>query len=325
MVLFSDNLIDFIFSPWSVYVLYTANRLKIFTLLAKEEMTIDEISSRTNTVPRYLEGLLNACVSIGLLQRKNDRYLNSHVSDAHLVEGRPLYLGDIIEVLSIEAGNWENLYNLVTSGSTSNLDDPRRGITPHLFTMAMNNLGMQGEAEALANAVDLSGCKTMIDVGCGSGIYSLSICRHNPNLHAVLLDNKEVLITTNQLVMKSGLQNRISTRAIDIAKDSFGSNIDVALLSDVLYPDSSTCMQILRSVYNALAPKGILIIRGYYADTECSPSAFGSLFSLGQLLCDQKRELITVNLLQNWLKDVGFKVKKAFALTERSTCLIAMK
>jgi hypothetical protein len=32
-----------------------------------------------------------------------------------------------------------------------------------------------------------------------------------------------------------------------------------------------------------------------------------------------------VNLLQNWLKEVGFKVKKTFALTERSTCLIAKK
>ena len=46
-------------------------------------------------------------------------------------------------------------------------DETKREVTPHLFTMAMNNLGMLGEAEALADGLDLSAYRTMIDVGCG--------------------------------------------------------------------------------------------------------------------------------------------------------------
>lgn len=313
------------FAPWAVYIIFAANRLRIFSLLAEKEMSADEISSLSSNVPRYLEALLDACVAIGLLRRKNNKYMNSHISDAHLVEGRPRYLGDIIEVLSIEASHWERLYNLVVNGSTLFHDETKREVTPHLFTMAMNNLGMLGEAEALANAVDLTEYKTIVDVGCGSGIYSLTLCRHFPNLHATLLDTKEVLKTTSRLVRKSSLQNRINLQPVDITRDSFGSENDVVLLSDVLYHDSSTCIQILKSAYKALSKKGILIVRGYYADPERSQPLFGSVFALGQLLFDADREFITVSLLQSWIESAGFINLNKFALTERSTCLIAEK
>jgi hypothetical protein len=67
------------------------------------------------------------------LRRKGNLYQNSHLSDAYLVEGRPCYLGDIIEVQSIETGNWERLYNLVVSGNTSMGDGAGKDVTPELL------------------------------------------------------------------------------------------------------------------------------------------------------------------------------------------------
>lgn len=323
--MFRNTLLDLVFAPWSIYVLFTANRLKIFTLLAEKEMTVDEITTSSRVQKGPLEGLLDACTAIGLLHRQGNLYRNSHVSDAYLVEGRPLYLGDIVEVQSIETGNWERLYSLVISGDTSTGDVTRREVTPELFTMAMNNLGMLGEAEALANAVDLSGCKTMIDVGCGSGIYSITLCRHYPDLVATLLDAKEVLETTSRLIKKSNVRDRINTKPIDILKDPFGKDMDAALLSDVLYQGSSTCIQILRSAYEALAVGGMLIVRGYYADPEKSQPVYGSLFALGQLLFDENREVISIPVLHSWIMKVGFKIIASHALTERSTCVLANK
>ena len=320
-----NDLTDLIFAPWTIHILFTANRLKIFSNLTERELTADEISSLTHTKPRYLKGLMDACVAIGLLKKKDDKYMNSHISDAHLVEGRPLYIGDIIEVQSIEAKHWEGLYNLITEKSPIDEEKTKGEPSPYLFTLAMNNLGMLGEAEALAAAVDLSEHKTLLDVGCGSGIYSITLCRHYPKLHATLLDKEEVLEVTSRFIRKSRLQDRINTRACDITKDSFGSKKDAVLLSDVLYQDSDVCHQILRSAYNALSPEGILIVRGYYADPERTQPLFGAVFALGQLLFNEGREFITIPILQDWVKEAGFKVEKMFALTGRSTCITAVK
>ncbi len=320
-----DNPLDVVFAPYSIYVLFTANRLKIFTLLAERQMTADEIAESTGARIRPLIGLLDVCVALGLLRRQDNRYANSYMSDAYLVEGRPLYLGDIIEVQSIEAGNWERLYDLVLGNDKGEGEGVEREASPELFTKAMNNLGMLGEAAALASAVDLVGCRTLVDVGCGSGLYSITLCRHYPDLKAVLLDREEVLAITDRFIQKSYLQNRIRIRAADILKDPFGTDVDVVLLSDVLYQDSSICIRILQSAYDALAPDGLLIIRGYFTDPEGSQPVFGSLFALGRLLFDESRELISIPLLHDWIEQVGFKITASQALTERSTCIQARK
>jgi SAM-dependent methyltransferase len=323
--LFKANLLDLVFAPWSIYVLFTSNRLKIFTLLAEREMTVDEIAASTGARIRPLEALLDVCVALGLLRKQDNRFANSHMSDAYLVEGGPLYLGDIIEVQSIEARNWERLYDIIMSSDTGGGEGAKGEASPELFTKAMNNLGMLGEAVALANVVDLTGCKTMVDVGCGSGLYSITLCHHYPDLKAVLLDKQEVLAITDRFIQKSSLQNRISIRAADILEDEFGTDVDVVLLSDVLYQDQSTCIQILKSAYDALAPDGLLIIRGYFTDPEGSQPVFGSFFALGRLLFDANRDIISIPQLHSWIDSVGFKITASQALTERSTCIQARK
>lgn len=323
--MFGNTILDLTFSPWTMNTFFTANRLKIFTLLAEKEMTVEDIASLSAAIPRFLAGLLDACVAMGLLRQKDGRYGNTHLSDTYLVEGRPLFLGDIIDVQSIEASSWEGLYDLVVGGSAEGTDRPEREVSPHRFTMAMNNLGMLGEAQALAGSVDLSGRKQMVDIGCGSGLYSIVLCQHYPDLNATLVDTKDVLKTTDTFVRESELQNRIRTRELDITKDSYGANVDVVLLSDVLYQKRAVCLGILRSAYSALAKKGLLIIRGYYSDPEGLQPLFGSLFALGMPLFDPEREIISVPLLRDWVEESGFKNLKVFSLTERSTCFIAGK
>ncbi len=325
IVVVKNNLLDLVFAPSASYVLFAANRLKVFTQLAEKERTSDEIAASLNAQKYFVEGLLDACVAMGLLRRQGHLYSNSEMSDAYLVEGRPQYLGALIEVQSIEIAQWERLYDRIIGGRPGEGAQLEKEITAALFTKAMNNLGMMGEADALASAVDLSQCQTLVDVGCGSGIYSISLCRRFPEIHALLLDREEVLQTTRQFIEKSHLEGRISMRAIDITKESFGNDMDVVLLSDVLYQDRKTCEKILQSAYDALRPNGRLVIRGYYADPEGSQPLFGSMFALAQLLWDDGRELISVKLLQGWIKQVGFKILKTHSLTERSTYLIAEK
>ena len=46
------------------------------------------------------------------------------------------------------------------------------------------------------NYIDLSGCKTLLDIGGGSGLYSISFCKKYQGLHSTILDKAETLITT---------------------------------------------------------------------------------------------------------------------------------
>ena len=323
--MFGNPILDLVFAPWAMNALFAAARLKIFDLLARGGLTAEELAERTGAHAQPLTALLDACVCMGLLRLIHDRYVNSHLSDAHLVEGRPQYVGNLIEIQAADANEWAGLYDLISTGEAPSKQGKPWEVDPHRFTLGMHNLGMLGEADALADAVDLSDCRTMVDVGAGSGLYSITLCRRNPNLRATLLDVAEVLMTARQIVAENGLGDRIKTRDTDIRKGAYGENLDVVLLSDVLYQDSATCMTMIRSAHRALAPGGKLLVRGYFCDPGGAQPLFGSLFILGRQLTDPKRQIISVPLLRDWVRQAGFANVHTFALTSRSTCLTASR
>ncbi|MFQ6084429.1 MAG: methyltransferase [Candidatus Aminicenantia bacterium] len=319
-----NTISDLLIAPWTTCVLFTAIRLKTFSILSNREMTAEEISSSCGAVPRLLKALLDACDSMGLVISKNGKYMNSHFSKVYLVEGKPHYVGDLIELQYSESKQWDKLYDIVI-GSNNLIDSQDiEKVNYRTFIRAMNNLGMIGEAEALKNAVDLSGCKEMVDAGGGSGLYSIVLCQKYPELRSTILDVSDALIVAKELIAGYKEKERIKFRETDITKESFGKNIDVVLLSDVVY-DESTAAAILRNAYKSLRQNGTLILRGYYSDPDNSKPLFGALFVLGQLVFDPNRKILSISSLRKYVNDIGFNAIKISALTERSMCLIARK
>lgn len=319
-----DSILDVLVAPWTTCVVFTAIRLRIFTVLSNRMMTVENLSSECNTIPRLLKPLLDACVSMGLLVSQNDNYMNSHFSRVYFVEGKSRYVGDLIQLQYGESKKWEELYDIMTG---SNGRDDTRDVyeaSQRTFIKAMNNLGMLGETEALVNAVDLAGCKMMVDAGGGSGLYSIVLCRTYPELRSIILDKSDTLVVTKEMIANCKESERITLREADITKESFGVNIDVVLLSDVIY-DESTAESILRNAWNCLRQSGLLILRGYYSDPENTKPLFGALFVLNQIVFDPGRKVMTVSSLKKRVSDIGFTVSKIAPLTERSTILTARK
>ena len=224
-----SKLLDLVFSPWSTYAVFTACRLRIFTLLAGTPMSDKELGQQAGVTSQAFTALLDACVGMGLLRSKDGVYSSTHISDAYLVEGRPVYLGDLIEVQAVEAADWHRLSDVIEARGEEPSSTPRREVDPRRFTLAMHSIAMLGEAEALAAAVDLSDAKEMADVGCGSGMYSVALCRRHLGLKSVLLDRKEVLEVAREIVERHGLQDRIATREADITRDAYGEDLDAVL------------------------------------------------------------------------------------------------
>jgi len=320
-----DNpILDAVFHSWRMSVITTASRLELFSQLEDGSMDAERLALETGCVPPLLKALLDACVAMGLLCREGDRYRNSHLSSAHLVKGRPLYVGHILEIQSRGAPRWGRLLHMVTTGESPEGPD-ELGEQHPIFTRAMNDLGMHHEAAALAAAVDLSACRSLVDLGCGSGLYSISLCRRFPQLSATLVDREQVLPTTNEMVVSSGLADRIRVRAGDMETDPIGEGVDVVLLSDSFYYDAATARRLLRSVHAALHEGGTAIIRGYYPDPGASEPLFGAIFRLNLLLFDPERTPPSLDDIKAWLGEAGFRSIRAFALTEKSSCVLAEK
>ena len=320
----THSILDLILAPWKTSVLSTAIRLNLFTVLSNDSLPIDEIASKCNAIPHLLKPLLDACVSMGLLILQDDKYMNSHFSRVYFIEGEPQYVGDLVKLQFNESKQWDKLFNIIIDIENKKKGEDKAEFKERTFIKAMHNLGMLGEANALCNAVDISGCKQMVDAGGGSGLYSIIFCRSYPELNSTILDRNETLKITKEMIEDYEERERITLREADLEKDSYGKNIDVVLLSDVIY-DERTASLILRNAWNCLRQDGFLILRGYYSDPNNSKPLFGALFVLGQLVFDSNRKIITISTLQRIVNDAGFNLTKISPLTERSHILIAKK
>ncbi len=319
-----DSIDNLLTSPWRSVVVLLAVRLKIFTILADKKMAIEELADRCQVIPHLLKFLLDACTSLGLLHSQNDRYANTQFSKEYLREGNSHYVGDLIQLQFHELPKWTSLYEIFKGKDPVEEKTLDKKQLHRTFIKAMHNLGLLGEAEALKNAVDLSGCKRLVDVGGGSGIYSVFLCRKFPELHANILDKRETLAITNQIISLYEESKRIILREADIIKDSYGLSVDAVLLSDVIY-DETEALSILERARECLCRNGILMIRGYYFNSERSGPIWGSLFALGQLAFDPRRNILTVSELENIVCRFGFTLIKSAPLTERSYLLTYRK
>ncbi len=317
------EIVDWTYAYRKLAVVDTACELDVFTCLEERALSAEELTERTRAQPLPLRAMLDACVGLGLLRFDQGRYANCPLAELYLVRGRPLFLGDLFRVFAAEASQWLSLKELVMTGRSAGHGPVDVGA--QRFTLAMHALGMLGESTALEGSVDLSGRRDLIDVGCGSGLYSIQFCRRYPQLRATLLDRPAVLGLTEEIVAASGVAERIALSPGDMLRDSYGEGRDVVLLSDVLYLESGKCIDMLRAAHRALVPGGLLVIRGYFSDPEGDQNAFGALFDLARLFWGEDREPMHLGLVRDWLDEAGFTGSRSFPLTERSTCIVATK
>ncbi|MGD8352590.1 MAG: methyltransferase [Pseudomonadota bacterium] len=312
---------DTLLAPWTNRVLVTALRLQIFTILADQGMTDKELSTVLGTRTQTLKPLLDACLSLDLLHNKDGKYLNSPFGREHLAHGKPGYVGDFIEMVSAESRQWDGLPDLITGRDDEPSDHPEGEGDARKFTLAMNNIGMLGEAEALAGAVDLGDCSKIVDAGGGSGVYSVYLCRKFPHLRSVVIDNRETLAAAREKIAGEE-KDRIELLEADIAKDPLGENVDAVLLSDVLY-EETFARKVLVNARASLRDKGLLVIRGYYHDPENPGSKLGALFRLNQMVFNPDGSILTLPSIKDKVVEAGFTITMVTPLTELSTLILA--
>ena len=122
----------------------------------------------------------------------------------------------------------------------------------------------------------------------------------------------------------SPARDRIRLREADFFNDPIGDDLDIVLLSDVMY-GMSEAKVILQNAWNSLAENGMLVIRGYYSDTGGAGPLFGALFAVKMLVDDPQRKILHISDLEQMVIQTGFEIVQRAPLTERSYILLGKK
>jgi hypothetical protein len=292
---------------WSACALHAGVRLDVFTPLNGVICSVGEVASACHCDPRAMELLLNALVSIGLIEKNATGYNNTEFSAQYLVKTAPGYLGHIIRHHHHLMAGWSCLHESVISGQ------PVRGRISHgddaaereSFLMGMYNLASQ-LAPGVAAAVDLGGCQRLLDFGGGPGTYAIHFCRQNPGLSAVVYDLPSTRSFAEETIERYALGNRISFAAGDYHNDSVPDGFDVAWLSHILHAEGPEgCKTVLQKAVGGLKPGGTLLVQEFILNDAKDGPQFPALFSLNMLLGTSSGQSYSESELRGMMAGVG--------------------
>lgn len=301
---------------WSFKALAAANELDLFTRLSDTDgHTIDELAEMLGVGRRPAEMLVTACASIGLLEHRDGRYVNSALADEFLVHGKAYHFGGWVQMLDRRLyPAWSRLTEAVrTNRPTSwnpdeqtHLFDSEDPQLLALFWEAMHSLSTI-TAREFGACVDLSASTALLDVGGGSGAYDIELSRRYPHLRATVFDLPPVCQIASKKIQAAGCEDRIVVAPGDFLADpELPAGHDVVLLSMIMHdwtPEQD--LAILRKCFAALPPGGRIVISELLVNDEKTGPAAAALMSLNMLVETVGRNY-TAAEYEQWLHATGF-------------------
>jgi len=270
--------------------LFAALNLDLFGHLAGSKKTFEMLVDQTKVAPNRLRTILVALLAVGLIVREDDEYRNAPASERYLVRGAPAYFGDYYRfqidrqiypaLLYLDSGIAGDTSHLAFDSLAGLTDDPAEA---EAFTRAQH-AGSMGPALMLAKSFDLGEAKVLLDVGGGSGAFSIALCQRHSDLRATVLDFPNVVAVAERFVKEAKLQDRIAYVRGDAVSAPWPNRQDVVLMSYLLSAVAEASIPLLfRKAWDALRPGGLLLIHDFMLDDNETGPALAALWFLQYL------------------------------------------
>ena len=282
----------------------TALELDVFTAVA-DGASAEHVAEKIGTDPRATEMLLNALVSLKLLEKREETFFNTPASARFFPEGsHDNARGGLLHTANLWH-RWSTLTECVRTG-TSVAPRVRDENWAKTFIAAMDRNAKE-RAGAVVKAIGGRGIKRTLDLGGGSGAYSIALARAIPGLTSEILDTGDVVPLAQDYIRKAGLADRITTRVGDMLSDPLGKNYDLILVSAICHMFSpGENRELLQRAYFALAAKGQIVVQDFILEPAKTAPRAAALFSLNMLVGTRAGSSYSEPEYASWLRDAGF-------------------
>ncbi len=308
-------------------VLLTGFELGVFEAIGEDSLASVQVAERIGANPRATDRLLNALAALGLLDKTVDLFSIPIDTRDALIPSRPGYVGGALGHMLSLWRTWSTLTEAVRAGtSVIERDQEAREHYVEPFIAAMHFRASRQAGRVLGH-IDLRHVRRVLDVGGGSGAYSIAFCRANPDITAVVFDQPDVVPLTQHYAAEAGLSDRISTVTGDFTRDELGRDFDLAWLSQVLHSNSpAENAELIKRAYRALKPGGQIVVQEFVVDEGRTSPPWAVLFALNMLVGTKAGDTFTESEIRAWFTDAGFTdIRRADPLDTGSTLILAKK
>jgi len=301
-----------------------AGEFHIFDRLASGAKNETDLLRELNLSPRSGNVLLVALRAMGLLAADaGGRIVLSDLAREHLVSGGEFNISDYIAQAADAPATRELIERLRTNRPAG--QKPQEQGVAFIFRPGMasameqeatarkHTLALAGRsmniAPVLAQAAPLQKARLLLDVGGGTGIYSIACLKRHPNLRTIVWDRPQVLKVAREFAQTEGLGERIEFLPGDMFADPVPAGCDVILLSNILHDwDVPECRALVSRLAAALPRGGRLLIHDAFLNDALDGPLAVALFSLN-VYCVTEGRAYSGAEYRTWLSEAGLQAE----------------
>ncbi|MBM4035936.1 MAG: methyltransferase domain-containing protein [Planctomycetes bacterium] len=281
----AERLLEMVRAFQPACVVAAAAELDVFSALQPRPATAQAVAARLKTDRRGTTMLLDALVALGLLTKRGERYgLAPGVADA-LTEGSPANVLPMARHLGTCLRRWAQLARVVKTGRLARPIPSVGGRAAEraAFIGAMHVINVE-TAPKLVAALGPPRFRHLLDVGGGSGTWTIAFLRGAPGATATIFDLPPVAPMARRRIAAEGLAGRVSIVAGDYTKDELPRGADLAWVSAIIHQEPLAGIRALfRKVFDALAPGGRILVRDIVMGPSRTRPVMGALFAINML------------------------------------------
>ncbi|MGD1824091.1 putative acetylserotonin O-methyltransferase [Chromobacterium violaceum] len=293
------QIFDIYFGFLHSYALLFADEVGLFDLLRCEALTQDQVSMATSLPFRSSQALLSLCASLGLLEKRGERFALSALAEGFLVrEAETSFCGVLASARGQAAAfSYDFFKASLLKGESqlfggrdlfdNNAQDPEHC---EIFTRAMHSKS-KGPAQAWVEKIDLSAHACLLDVGGGSGVHAISALARWPNLNAVVFDLPPVCAIADTFIERYQMTARAQTHGGDIWHTDYPF-ADAHFYSDIFHDwPLERCRFLARKSFDALPSGGRIILHEMLFNAQKTGPRNVAAYNANMLLWTQGQQL----------------------------------
>jgi cyclopropane fatty-acyl-phospholipid synthase-like methyltransferase len=293
--------------------LKTAIELELFTAIAEGHNTAEALAARTGASERGLRILCDYLSVLQFLTKSEGRYALTAESEAFLNRNSPTYFGAMVEFLAGPnlAEAFRGLTESVRRGGTTMAEQGSMTAEHPMweeFARGMAAL-MRMPAEAIADVVgvaEMERCR-VLDIAAGHGIFGITLARRNPRAEIYALDWRNVLPYARRNAEEAGVAERFHELPGDAFKVEFGTNYDLALVTNFFHHfDRETCVGLMRKIRASLARDGRVVTLEFVPNDDRVSPPHAATFPLVMLATTPAGDAYTFAEYDSMFREAGF-------------------
>ena len=303
--------------------LFAANELGIFEALADAPATIDALADRTGLARRSARISADAMVALGLLEREGDTYRNGAAAAAFLTGTTPADLRPFLRFWDkISYTSWIGLADALATGPKTevfDLDDELQEVVSKGIDAVL-----AGPANALPQAFDFAAHRRLLDIGGGTGSWSIAIAQRFPTLEATVLDLPVVVPMAHARIAASGVASRVTAEVGEAMSGELPTGYDVFLMANLIhYWNPKDNHELLARVRRAAAPGSHLLLADFWTNATHTEPLHAALMAGEFAAHVRDGDVYSVDEVRAWLSETGWRFVEHALLAGPQSLIVA--